>query len=111
MGRGLIYGILTFLCDNHYQLLNAMWVHDLCTFSGCLVGKTQESLLAVATVFLDLWTKLPMQELELKMWGGGGVDYARGGHNHRILWYIKLILIYPACKQYAIYLLQELWMR
>ena len=42
------------------------------------------SLLAVATVFIDLWTpfysqeggiiretKLPMQELELKMQGGG----------------------------------------
>ena len=51
------------------------------------------SLLAVATVFIDLWTpfysqgagvgliretKLPMQELELKMQGGGGA-YARGG--------------------------------
>ena len=50
------------------------------------------SLLAVATVFIDLWTpfysqggglihvretKLPMQELELKMQGGGA--YARGG--------------------------------
>ena len=50
------------------------------------------SLLAVATVFIDLWTpfysqeggrggliretKLPMQELELKMQGGA---YARGG--------------------------------
>ena len=45
------------------------------------------SLLAVATVFIDLWTPfysqgggglyVPMQELELKMEGGGA--YARGG--------------------------------
>ena len=58
------------------------------------------SLLAVATVFIDLWTpfysqgggglicktKLPMQELELKMQGGA---YARGGGRNRgILRYI-----------------------
>ena len=97
MGRGLIRGILTFPCDDHYRPPNATWARDLCTFSGCLVGKTRRkndkvrhivtqiaSLLAVATVFIDLWTpfysqgggglireaKLPMQELELKMQGG-----------------------------------------
>ena len=94
---------LTFPCDNHYRPPNATWAHNLCIFSGCLVGKTREkqqsalkayhdtnSLLAVATVYIDLWTpfychggglicetKLPMQELELKMQGGlvreGGV--------------------------------------
>ena len=51
------------------------------------------SLLAVATVFVDLWapfysqgggglireTKVPMQELELKMQGGEGGLCARGG--------------------------------
>ena len=72
----------------HYQLSNATWACDLCTF---LVGKTREndkerhnvtqiaSLLAVATVFIDIQTpfysqggggglihetKLPMQELD-----------------------------------------------
>ena len=97
-GEGLIRGILTFPCDDHYRPPNITWARDLCTFSGCLVGKTREkrqskaycdthiaSLLAVATVFIDLWTpfysqgggggliretKLPMQELELKMQGG-----------------------------------------
>ena len=73
MGRGLIRGILTFPCDYHYRPLNATWARDLCTFSGCLVGKTREnnkarhtmtqiaSLLAVATVFIDLWTPLYSQ--------------------------------------------------
>ena len=81
MGRGLIRGILTFPCDDHYRLQNATWVRDLCTFSGCLVGKTREndkvrhimiqiaSLLAVATVFVDLWTPFYSQ-------GEGGL-YAR----------------------------------
>ena len=55
------------------------------------------SLLAVATVFIDLWapfysqggggliheTKLPMQELELKMQGG---LMREGGRNRGILW-------------------------
>ena len=78
MGRGLIHEILTFLCDDHYRPPNATWARDLCTFSGCLVGKTREkcdnvrhimtqtaSLLAVATVFIDLWTAFYSQ-------GGGG---------------------------------------
>ena len=56
-------------------------------------------LLAVATVFIDLWThftvreggliretKLPMQELELKM--QGGLCARGGGRNHGILRYI-----------------------
>ena len=60
------------------------------------------TLLAVSTVFIDLWTpsynqegvliretKLPMQELELKMQGG---LCARGGRNHGILRYM-----YAAC--------------
>ena len=59
------------------------------------------SLLAVATVFIDLWTpfysqggggglicetKLPMQELELKM--QGGLMREGGGRNRGILRYI-----------------------
>ena len=79
-----------------------MFLRNLCSFSGCLVGKTREndkvrhmtqisSLLAVATVFVALWTqfysqggggayihetKASMQELELKCrglctWGRG----------------------------------------
>ena len=64
MGRGLIRGIPTFPCGDHYRLSNATWARDLCTFSGCLAGKTREkrqsrhnmtqiaSLLAVATVLL-----------------------------------------------------------
>ena len=59
------------------------------------------SLLAVATVFIGLWTfyiycqggggliretKLPMQELELKM--QGGLIHEGGGHNCGILQYI-----------------------
>ena len=68
MGRELICGIVTFLYDDHYRSLNAMWAHDICTFSGCLVGKTREnnevrhnnmtqiaSLIAVVTVFIGLW--------------------------------------------------------
>ena len=67
------------------------------------------SLLAVATVFVDLWasfysqgggglireTKVPMQELELKMEGG---VYARGGRNCGILRYYavnNLVVWYP----------------
>ena len=63
--------ILTFPCDDHYRLSNATWTRDLCTFSGYLMGKTRAnqqskayctymphiaSLLAVATVFIGLWT-------------------------------------------------------
>ena len=59
------------------------------------------SLLAVATVFIDLWTpfysrgggggliletKVPMQELELKMQGGGLM--CEGRRNRRILRYM-----------------------
>ena len=99
-GRGLIRRILTFPCDDHYRPSNATWARGLCTFSGCLIGKTREKrsskaiarLLVVATVFSWLIvynvcilqserrgllheTKLPMQELKLKMQGA----YARGG--------------------------------
>ena len=64
MGRGLIRGILTIPCDDHYRFPNATWARDLCTFCGCLVGKNDKvrhivtqiaSLLAVATVFIDFW--------------------------------------------------------
>ena len=60
--------ILTFQCNDHYRPSNATWVRDLRTFSGYLMGKTREnqqskasmaqisSLLAVATVFIGLWT-------------------------------------------------------
>ena len=27
-------------CDDYYQLTNDMWVHDLCTFSDGMMGKT-----------------------------------------------------------------------
>ena len=37
-----IHGILTFPYDDHYRPSNAMWAHDFCTFSGCLVVKTRE---------------------------------------------------------------------
>ena len=40
--EGLVCRIVIFICDNHYLPTNAMWVHDLRTFSGCLMGKTQE---------------------------------------------------------------------
>ena len=80
------------------------------TFSGCLMGKTDKvrhnitqiaGLLAVATVFIGLWTlqsgrgggllretKLPMQELELKVQRG---LCTRGGRNCGILWCIMII--------------------
>ena len=58
------------------------------------------SLLAIATVFIDVWTlfysqglyarKLPMQELELKMQGG---LCARGGRNCGILRYLSKMLL------------------
>ena len=41
-GGGILCRILTFPCDDHYQPSNATWARDLSTFSGCLVGKTQE---------------------------------------------------------------------
>ena len=40
-GRGLIRGIVTFVCDDYYRLTN-MWARDLRTFSGSLMGKTQK---------------------------------------------------------------------
>ena len=68
------------------------------------------SLLVVATVFVDLWapfysqgegglireTKVPMQELELKMEGG---LCTRGGRNRGILWYsiFKHLLCLSIC--------------
>ena len=64
--EGLIRGFVTFLCDDHYQPSNATWAHNLCTFSGYLMDKTDKvrhsmtqiaSLLAVATVFIGLWTR------------------------------------------------------
>ena len=83
-GGGLYVGSLPL------PMSNAMWAHNLCTFSGCLIGEINKvkhnmtSLLAVATDFIGLWTliycqgggggfmhetKLPMQELELKVQG------------------------------------------
>ena len=77
-----------------------MWVCDLCTFSGCLIGEIREkdevrhnmtlmatcSLLTVLTVLFDFGlkylhftvrqgrlvceTNLPMKELDLKVQGG-----------------------------------------
>ena len=48
--------------------MNAMWMCDLSTFSGCLMGKTREkwhnimtqmaSVLTVTTVFIGLWTNI-----------------------------------------------------
>ena len=87
MGRGPIRGILTFLCDDHYRLSNATWVRELYFLAAwwAKLAKNDDvrhnmtqiaCLLAVATVFVDLWisgeglihqTKLPLQELELKM--------------------------------------------
>ena len=68
MGRGLIRGILTFPCDDHYRPSNATWARDLCIFSLAVWWAKLEkndkvrhtmtqiaSLLAVATVFVDLW--------------------------------------------------------
>ena len=39
-GRGLIRGILTFPCDDHYRPSKATLAHDL---SGCLVGEKRSS--------------------------------------------------------------------
>ena len=49
------------------QQMHATWVHDLCTFSGSLMGKSDKvrhnvtlianlNVLAVATVFIGFWT-------------------------------------------------------
>ena len=62
-----MWGIVIIPCDDHYCLMNAMWACDLCTFSCCLMGKTCEkqqnktqtaTVLAVATVFIGLWTPI-----------------------------------------------------
>ena len=41
--RGLLCVIVPFTFADHYQPANAMRVHDLCTFSGCLMSKTWEA--------------------------------------------------------------------
>ena len=68
MGRGLIRGILTFPCDDHYRPPNArgraisvlslaVWWAKLEKNDKVRHVMTQiASLLAVATVFIDLWT-------------------------------------------------------
>ena len=63
-GEGIIHGILTFPSDDHYRPSNATRMHDLCAFSGCLVGKTDKArhchmkqianLVVVAIVFTRL---------------------------------------------------------
>ena len=71
---GLIHGIVIFNCDNHYRPTIATWAYDLCTFSGCLMGKIREksdkvshnmtqiaSVLAVTTTFISLWTLISRQ--------------------------------------------------
>ena len=64
MGRGLIHGILTFPCDDHYRPSNATWARDLCAVWWAKLEENDKvrhnmtqiaSLLAVATVFVDLW--------------------------------------------------------
>ena len=35
-------GNMTLPHDDHYRQTNAMLARDLCTFSGCLMGKTRE---------------------------------------------------------------------
>ena len=65
VGRGLIRGIVTFSCDDHYRLSNTMWARDLFSLAvwwakfekDDIVYMTQiASLLAIATVFIGLWT-------------------------------------------------------
>ena len=41
-GEEAYVGIMTFPRDNHYWPTIAKWACNLCTFSGCLMGKTQE---------------------------------------------------------------------
>ena len=98
-GGGLICGILTFPCDDHYRPSYFLWLfgreNDKVRHNMTQIA----SWLAVATVFIDLWTlfysqgggpglireiKLPMQELELKM-QGGLIREGGGGRNHGIL--------------------------
>ena len=101
MGRGLIRGILHFrvttITDRRMPRGRAISVLSLAVWWAKLEkndkvrqNMTQiASLIAVATIFVDLWapfygqggglirkTKVPMQELELKMEGG---LCARGG--------------------------------
>ena len=71
--------MLTFRCDNHYQLSNAMWVRDLCTSLAVWWIKLEKndkvrhimtqiaSLLAVATVFIYILTQFYSR-------GGGGEE-------------------------------------
>ena len=33
---------INFTCDDNYRPMNATWACDPCTFSGSLIGKTQE---------------------------------------------------------------------
>ena len=79
-GRGLIRRIVIFTCDDHYRPTNTTWARDLYTFSGSLMGKTQEkqqrhnltqiaNVLAVATVFIGLWTLLSIIDGQRR--GGG----------------------------------------
>ena len=82
MGRGLIRGILTFPCDDHYRPPNATWrtisVHSLAVWLAKLEKKDEVrrimtqigSLLAVATVLLTYGLHFIVRE------GGGGL-YAR----------------------------------
>ena len=117
LGRGLIRGIVTFLYDDHYRPMKATWVSNLCTFSSCLMGKTQQKrqskayyqlvcqlqlllLLAYGLQYLHFILregeglyarkiKIRMQELKLKVQGA----YAQGGRNCRILWYKQLSVV------------------
>ena len=110
MGRGLIRGILTFPCDDHYRPPNArgraisvlslaVWWAKLEKNDKVRHMMTQiASLLAVATTYglhftvreggLIRETKLPMQELELKMQGG---LMREGGRNRGILRYMNTL--------------------
>jgi hypothetical protein len=40
-------------CQPLPRLTNATWVCDLCIIFGCLIGKTREAVLYVATIFID----------------------------------------------------------
>ena len=109
-GRGLIHGIVIFTCDDHYWPTNATSACDLCTFSGCLMGRLKKSdqvshnmtqiasVLAVATVFVSLWTLISRQRTgaytqDKNTYAGtwaksAGRAYTRGGRNCGILWYM-----------------------
>ena len=60
-GEGAYCRIVILTCDNHYQLTNATWVHNLLwLFDGNdkvrYITTQIASVLAVATVFVGLWT-------------------------------------------------------